>query len=152
MPNIDWYTLDGFNSKTEENLCLLMVKYDISQLNTFPSRITSPNLLDVIFTNIDNIECVDSIIESDHLQLNFNIRLPSVDESEKSRKAYNWKRANMTKLKSDLVDFNMESSIDELVKNNVPIDRVWLHWRDNLLETIHRSGGPIGGRYDVMTS
>ena len=76
----------------------------LSQLNHQATR--NNNILDLVFTThpdlIDNVTVTDSLVISDHLNVNFNIKLKVNPAAPSPKCVFDYKNANIEELKKTL--------------------------------------------------
>ena len=111
MPNINWPVFEGMTNICENVLCDHLQSCNITQVNIFPSRKNNANILDVILTDVSHIimsvQCVKSIIESDHFQINIKLKINCKVSYQVPREVYNWHKADYDKLSEYLLNCNL---------------------------------------------
>lgn len=118
-PEIDWYDMTS-NNNLEYDLCELFDDYKLSQLNTHSSRRGSVNILDIILTNkpslFSEVTCGESMIKSDHLELNCMINVykdTHVKDNAVNRVVYNFKDVNWEEIEYYVSQLNLEDTVNE---------------------------------------
>jgi hypothetical protein len=105
--------------------------FSFKQVN-FNASTVSGNILDLVLTNFDSIKSVNVCecdFSSDHQVINFNITCKIVRIKAERRVVYNYKNADVDRIKSKL----NEANLCELVNNSCNVNDAWSQW----LQTVH---------------
>ena len=92
MSDANWDNMTGTKPLTKD-LCNLFEEFNLTQHNRFPSRNSNNNVLEVVLTSkvnsVFDFNCGESIISSDHLQVDFKYRISGI---VKRNQVYDTKR------------------------------------------------------------
>jgi exonuclease III len=121
FPDMDWdtgfpKTLGGLIYEVAE----LFQEYGLTQLNRFPSRMDTDNILDVVLSNhpmkVDNLDCFFDILSTDHAILEFQYDFDTNLSKGKTINILNMARADFVQLRSILenADWSFLDSEEEL--------------------------------------
>jgi hypothetical protein len=141
FPDIDWEigyptSIVGLDFQVAE----IFQDYGLQQMNTFPSREGSNNILDLILTNnpekLSNLQAYDDCITTDHTILEFKYEFETKLHLSKPKTVLNYRRADFQRINTILRDSNLMAKaniedIDEavdawtetvwnIIKSNVP--------------------------------
>jgi hypothetical protein len=144
MPGIVWESLTS-QDVIEQSLCDIIDQYNLVQCNKYPSRANNGNILDVVFVSkpetIVNLECHDSIVESDHYRLSFTLNYKTkVDVNNITRKVYNFTRANTDELNYYLGKCGLDNIV---LSNRDDVNLAWHKWKSKVMSVINKFV-PIG--------
>ena len=107
--SIKWEThLDTKLPKQARDLINYLQEHNLRQLNRHPSREGEDNILDLIITNLpdehSDITCGRYKYDSDHLLLDYEIKIKVNRLKPCPRKVYNYKQANFPAIIEELQD------------------------------------------------
>jgi exonuclease III len=111
--------------------------YGLKQLNKNPSRAQNNNILDLVLTNFpDKLSKIYSNIfhySSDHFLLQFDVNTKVEIVTSPPRTVYNFKRANLAQLKTDITNSNLTDKIN----NETNMDNKLSSWSQTLFDLIN---------------
>jgi hypothetical protein len=146
MPNTKWDSLTSPNN-VELKVCQVLDDYNLIQSNNCPSRQGSDNILDIILStstnSFQNIHTTISNVDTDHLQLNFELRLkhsiklfPHNNINEVTfRQIYVFKEANYDELNYHLVLANLN---DIVINHSSDLNLAWYKWKNKVIDILDK--------------
>jgi hypothetical protein len=135
LPDINWESLTA-DQPISADMCETLDLYSLYQINLNPSRRTNNNVLDIVLSNdpdsIVNIHTCESLLKSDHLQLNFKWSLPiyKPDLNAPKKTVYMFKDINLEELKYYIDNANL---LDLVNMYSYDVDIAWQHWKQKLV-------------------
>ena len=137
LSNVNWPSLAS-TSAIEQNFLNTFSNLGMVQLISQPTH-KFGNMLDVLYTNSEqsigklNILDIDSIVNSDHTPITFDINFNIKKKKPVKRKIYNFKRANWEDLNQDLREINWNAHL-----SNASPEQAWSLFNERLTELCNK--------------
>lgn len=135
VPEIEWNSMMADNL-IQSNLCDILEEYNLVQINSCPSRRTSNNILEIVLTTFHdkfkNVHTSESLVNTDHLQLNFSITTSklNLNRNKVHRKIYLFKNYNFDELRYYVSCENFDTIIE---RNKNDVNMAWTEWKTRLM-------------------
>lgn len=140
MPHVNWSSLTS-TVPIEQDLCEILDRFNITQINKNPSRDVNPNILDIVASNkplkVSEIDIGCSLIDTDHKKLNFSINVLHKKDKQchPTRRVFLFKHANW-----DEINYHLNNSdLSDIILNNINNPNIaWLKWKGRVLDVINK--------------
>jgi hypothetical protein len=139
LPDINWSTMSiegsHYPRRVNETFLNLIADNNLEQQVDFPTR--KENILDIILTTHPSykIRCkpLPSIGNSDHDIVLYDTSITAIRQKPSKRKLFLWKRANLEKIKADIVKHNNDRNAQD------GAEEAWNNFKKMLLATIQKN-------------
>ena len=131
---IDWQ-LTSSSHELENQFCNLLDDFSLTQLIEDPTHIHG-NILDFVATNFPESftkpVCSNSVVNSDHQEVYFEINIKGSKKHHFSRVCYNYNKADFDSHRTDLSNANLEQVLDM-----DDISSCWSSWLSIIFKCIN---------------